>query len=64
MDFEGLTPELQAKAQECGSIEELVELAKDEGMELTDEQLESLAGGSWYEMGCKDHTSEGCKIDR
>ena len=52
MNFEDLkNPELQEKLKAAKTPEDLVALAKDEGMELTDEQLESLAGGSeWYEM--------------
>ena len=52
MNFEDLKNlELQEKLKAANSIDELVALAKEEGMELSDEQLESLAGGSeWYEM--------------
>ena len=52
MNFEDLkNPELQEKLKACETTEDLVALAKEEGMELSDEQLESLAGGSeWYEM--------------
>ena len=51
MNFEDLTPELKEKALACKTPEELLALAKEEGYELTDEELESIAGGmecSWY----------------
>ena len=48
-----LTPEQMEKARACKSTDELVELAKTEGIELSEEQLEALAGGkAWYD--CTD----------
>ena len=60
MNFEDLkNPELQEKLRSAKSLAELVELAKEDGVELTDEQLESLAGGgAWLgkcEIYCPDH---------
>ena len=46
MDFNDLSDELKAKARECASADELVKLAQEEGIELSDEQLSGLAGGS------------------
>ena len=46
MKFEDLSPELREKAKTCTSTDELVELAKTEGVELSDEALDSVAGGS------------------
>ena len=48
MNFESLSPEQKAKAQACKSFEEMVDLAREEGVELTDEQLDDIAGGAWY----------------
>ena len=45
MDFENLSPELLEKARACKTPEELVKLAEEEGISLTDEQLEKIAGG-------------------
>ena len=45
MNFEGLTPEQQEKAKACGTPEDLLTLAKEEGIELTDEQVEGISGG-------------------
>ena len=52
--FNELTPEQMEKARACMSSEDLVELAKSEGVELTDEQLDAIAGGSWY--SCMNET--------
>ncbi len=41
----GLTEEQIAKAKACKNSEELLSLAKEEGIELTDEQLEAVSGG-------------------
>lgn len=40
-----LAPELQEKARACGSMEELLALAKDEKVPLPDEALAAIAGG-------------------
>lgn len=48
MEFKDLTEEQRAKARKCSSVDELLELADKEGIELTDEQLDGVAGGnSW-----------------
>ena len=44
--FENLTPELQEKLKACKTPEELAALAKENGFELADEELENLAGGT------------------
>ena len=54
MDLSKLSPELKARALECTSPEELADLAKEEGIELTDEQLESVAGGTDWSCPLKD----------
>jgi len=43
--LDGLTPEQVEKAKACKSQEELLVLAKEEGIELTKEQLEAVSGG-------------------
>ena len=58
MNYEDLTEEQKAKVKACKTAEELAALAKEEGVELSDEQLEAIAGGSW-----NDHCSQakyGC----
>ena len=41
----GLTEEQIAKAKECKNEKELLEFAKNEKIELTDEQLSAVSGG-------------------
>jgi len=43
--LKGLTKEQIAKVKSCKSHEELLALAKAEGVELSNEQLEAVAGG-------------------
>ena len=51
MGFEEVTPELKEKAIACKTTSELIELAKEEGMELTDEQLDAISGGiAWNDV--------------
>ena len=46
MSFENLSPEFQEKARACKSKEELAELAAAMGVHLSDEELQSVAGGT------------------
>ena len=43
--LKGLTEEQIKKVKACKSHEELLALAKQEGVELTDEQLQTVSGG-------------------
>ena len=43
--LKGLTPEQAEKASRCKNQEELLKLAKEEGIELTEEQLSAVSGG-------------------
>ena len=43
--LKGLTEEQVAKVKACKNSEELLVLAKAEGVELTDEQLKAISGG-------------------
>lgn len=52
--LKGLTDEQIKKARNCSSPEELLELAKEEGVELTDEQLLAVSGG-----GCVQEPNMG-----
>ena len=44
----GLSPELQEKAKSCKSAEELMKLAGDNDVELSDEQLDAISGGGCF----------------
>ena len=57
MNFEDLkNPELQEKLKAVKTPEELLAITKKEGFELSDAQLEGVAGGGWV---CDDT----CKRD-
>ena len=43
--LEGLSEEQIAKLQNCKNHEEILAMAKEEGIELNDEQLEAVSGG-------------------
>lgn len=62
MNLEDFTPEQIERAKACKSAEELFALAKSEGVELTREQLDSLAGGypAWEEESQIRCPSCGC----
>lgn len=47
MNFEDLTPEQQEKARACKTPEEVLALARQEGYELSDAELDGIAGGAW-----------------
>ena len=52
-------PELQEKARACKSPEEILALAKEEGYELSDEELEAVSGGigaCWEVAACICHS--------
>ena len=61
MNYADLTPELLEKAKACKTTKELVALAKSEGVELSDEQLEAVSGGSWsgVHQECRSHSCAG-----
>ncbi|MBQ9003568.1 MAG: bacteriocin [Eggerthellaceae bacterium] len=45
MDLSRFTEEQIAKAQACGSAEEIMLLVSDEGVVLTDDELNQVSGG-------------------
>ncbi|MCR5582111.1 MAG: Nif11-like leader peptide family natural product precursor [Eggerthellaceae bacterium] len=57
MDFKDLSPELQDKARKCKTPEEVLALAKEEGYELSDEELKAVSGaGISWSLWCSDQT--------
>ena len=44
--LKGLTKEQIAKVEACDNVSDLLQLAKDEGVELNDEQLAAVNGGA------------------
>ena len=57
MTFEDLSPELKEKALACKTPEELLALAKTEGIDLTNDQLDTISGGGWKHPSCPDDTA-------
>ena len=51
MKFEELSPELQEKIAACKTAEEIFALAKSEGIELSEEDLELVSGGTIFSEG-------------
>ena len=51
-----LSDEMRAKIESCATPEDILALAQDEGVELSDEQMESVAGGSWDCYDCSEFT--------
>ena len=53
--LKGLTEDQIAKVKACDDINDLLQLAKDEGVELNDEQLNAISGGGCdYTASIKD----------
>lgn len=60
MTFDELSPEMKEKVRQIKDPKELLAFAKENGYELSDEELEDVAGGSW---ACPDHcAAKGCKV--
>ncbi|MBO7573941.1 MAG: hypothetical protein J6T25_04120 [Bacilli bacterium] len=54
--LKGLTEEQIAKVKACDDVNDLMQLAKDEGVELNEEQLNAVSGGA-----CSDSTEDSKK---
>ena len=50
MKFEDLTPEQMEQARECKTPEDMLALAKQGGYQLTDEELDLIAGGKFWDF--------------
>jgi predicted ribosomally synthesized peptide with nif11-like leader len=64
MNFDELSPELQKRAQTCKTPEEVLNLAREEGYELSDDELQSISGGmKWRreDKTCSDFAP--CPLD-
>ncbi len=62
--LKGLSEEQIKKIEACKSSEEILNLAKAEGIELTDEQLEAVSGGGCLNptVKCKKCGSKDVKV--
>ena len=62
MNFEDLTPEQQEKAKACKTPEDILALAKEEGYELSEDELAGISGG-WCPTHCnKDCSNDHCNV--
>ena len=52
--YDSLSDEMKAKVANCKTADELMEFAKSEGIELTDEQLDAISGGDSF-WSCDDY---------
>ena len=61
MEFDELSEDLKERAKACKTPEEMLALAKDEGIVLSDEDLEQVAGGKgkWAHEECQDFIRQG-----
>lgn len=55
INLEDLTPEQREKAKACKTPEEILAMARDEGFELSDEELAAVSGGSSWPPSCSSH---------
>ena len=61
MNLDNLTPEQIEQAKTLRTTEELVKYAMENGVELTDEQMEKVAGGSvWADAQFSETTCTNC----
>lgn len=58
-----LTDEQKKKVEAAQSPEELLALAKEEGYELSQDQLEAVAGGKWCFTQCPYCTHGSCQAE-
>ena len=61
--LKGLTEEQIEKVKKCKNVEELLALAKKEGLELNDEQLAAVNGGSCFPSQNKNAVCHWCNSD-
>ena len=59
MDIENLTTEQIEKAKLCQTAEDFVAFAEREGIELTDEELDTVSGGAYWDSKDETKTDSG-----
>ena len=57
--LDGLTEDMRQKVGACNTADDLLALAKSEGVELSAEQLEAVSGGTGWDDG-GDDVNHGC----
>ena len=61
MNFDDLTDGQKAKARAAKTPEEILALAKEEGYELSDDELEAVSGG-WCVTDCSNDCKSDCRV--
>ena len=62
MELKDLSVDQREKLRGASSMEEIVAIAKEEGVELTEEQLDAIAGGvDW--LDCTSYTCNHTPCD-
>ena len=56
MALEGISPDVQKKLADASS-DELIQLATENGIDLTDEQLDAISGGSLWDGKTGNYTT-------
>ena len=52
MNFDEISPELQARARACKTPEDILKLAKEMDYKLSDEELDAISGGDVESYSC------------
>ncbi len=63
MNYTDVPDSIRERAMACKSPEELLSLAKEEGYELSDEDLDAVSGGEDWgaaELNCGSHCNHNC----
>ena len=58
MRFNDLTDEQRAKAGACNTAEELLTFVRDEGIELSEKDLDRISGGTAFRFICNRRNPE------
>lgn len=61
MNFDELSQELKDRLKACETPEEVLALAKEQGVELSEDDLDQVAGGKgkWAHEECADFVRQG-----
>ena len=62
MDYEKLTEDQKAKVRGARTPDELLAIAREEGYELTDDELEAVSGGICGWENCKSYEKGDCGL--
>lgn len=60
MNLGDLSPELQEKVKSCESMDQVLQLAAEEGYDLDDNQLDAVSGGGFWD-DCPDDCCINCR---